>query len=184
MRQRLSFGGSWFGGVVMAALMVVPVPARAQDSKSAAGAKELAQVLSEKKMDAIAVRDPNAADQFVGAIVFPGQIIVISAKYTAPPLLNEKLARREYRDVYIELNSASVPESRMIVTDLGADGLKAKKAKKDDPFDSRDAAGKAFHFDGNWREDKISEAEYMKVYAETDEHYARMVALLTGEAKK
>ena len=116
--------------------------------------------------------------------MFPTQIIVISAKYAAPPLLNEKLARREYRDVYIELNSASVLESRMIVTDLSADGLKAKKTKKEDPFDMREAAGKAFHFDGNWREDKMSEADYMKIFAETDEHYARMVALLVGEAKK
>jgi hypothetical protein len=39
-------------------------------------------------------------------------------------------------------------------------------------------------FDGNWREDKMSEADYMKLFAETDEHYARMVAALLGEAKK
>ena len=31
--------------------------------------------------------------------------MLISARYSAPPLLNEKLARREYRDVYIELNA-------------------------------------------------------------------------------
>lgn len=182
MRQMQSFGGSLFGGAVMTALMAMP--ALAQDSKSAAGAKELAQLLSSKKLDAIAVRDPNAADTFIAALAFPGQIIVVSAKYAAPPLLNEKLARREYRDVYIELNSASIPESRMFVTDLGADGLKAKKAKKEDPFDIREAGGKPFNFDGNWREDKISEAEYMKVFAETDEQYARMVSVLLGEAKK
>ena len=182
MCQILSFGGSLIGGAMMTALLASP--ALAQESKSAAGAKELAQLLAGKKLDAIAVRDPDAADTFVAALAFPGQLIVVSAKYAAPPLLNEKLARREYRDVYIELNSASVPESRLFVTDLGADGLKAKKNKKEDPFDTREAAGKSFNFDGNWREDKMSEADYMKIFAETDERYARMVSALLGEAKK
>lgn len=182
MRQTLSFGGTLFGGVVMTAVMAVP--ALAQDAKSAAGAKELAQVLAAKKLDAIAVRDPVAPDTFIAALAFPSQLIVISAKYPAPPLLNERLARAEYRDVYIELNSASVLDSRMIVTDLNADGLRAKKAKRDDPLDSREAAGKAFSFDGNWREDKMSEADYMKIFGETDEHYSRMLSVLLGQAKK
>lgn len=182
MRQKHSFGGSVVGGLLVGLLMAAP--ALAQDAKSAAGAKELGALLASKKLDSIAVRDPNAPDTFIAALAFPTQMIVVSAKYAAPPLLNEKLARREYRDVYIELNSASVPESRMIVTDLGVDGLRAKKAKKDDPVDMRDAAGKPFMFDGSWREDKISEADYMKVFAETDEHYARMITMLLAEAKK
>ncbi len=182
MHRMLSIGGSTVLGVVMAALMALP--AQAQDSKSSAGAKELGQLLAAKKLDAIAVRDPDAPDVFFAALAFPTQIIVVSAKYSAPPLLNEKLARREYRDVYIELNSASVLESRMIVTDLGVDGLKAKKAKRDDPFDMRDAGGKPFSFDGNWREDKMSEADYMKIFSETDEHYARIVTALLSEVKK
>jgi hypothetical protein len=160
------------------------VPAAAQDSKSSTGAKELATLLASKKMDAIAARDPNAADTFLAALAFPNQLIVVSAKYSAPPLLNEKIAQGNYRDVYIELNSASVQESRYFITDLGADGLRAKKAKRDDPFDVRDQAGKPFNFDGNWREDKISEAEYMKVFAESDERYSQMLAVLLGQAKK
>ena len=129
MRQTLSFGGTLFGGVVMTALLAVPAMALAQDGKSAAGAKELAQLLAAKKLDAIAMRDPNAPDTFIAALAFPGQLIVISAKYPAPPLLNERLARNEYRDVYIELNSASVLDSRMIVTDLNADGLRAEEGQ-------------------------------------------------------
>jgi hypothetical protein len=172
--------------LVLATLVVAAFayPLSAQEAKSAAGAKELVQVLAAKKMDSIAARDPNAADTFFAALAFPGQIIVVSAKYAAPPLLNEKIAQRNYRDVYVELNSASVQESRYFITDLGADGLRAKKAKRDDPFDVRDMAGKPFNFDGNWREDKISEAEYMKVFTESDERYAQMLAVLLSEAKK
>lgn len=170
--------------LVVAAVLAAASPAGAQDGKSAAGAKELAQVLSAKKMDSVAARDPNAADTFIAALTFPGQIILITAKYPAPPLLNEKLAQNNHRDVYIELNSASVPESRLIITDLGADGLRPKKAKRDDPFDSRDLAGKTLAFDGNWREDKMSEADYMKAYAESDEQYARLLSVLVAAAKK
>jgi hypothetical protein len=169
--------------VLILGMLALPAgPAAAQEPKSAAGAKELAQVLAAKKMDAVAVRDPSAPDTFIAALAFPGQLIVVSAKYAAPPLLNEKLVRREYRDVYIELNSASPIESR--ITDLGADGVKPKKARREDPFDVRDQAGKPFNFDGNWREDKMSEADYMKIHAETDEQYTRMLTALLGEAKK
>lgn len=182
MRQLVQLCGSLI--TTLAVVAATAQPASAQEPKSAASAKELLKVLSAKKMDAVAVRAPDSADTFLAALVFPAQIIVVSAKYAAPPLLNEKLARREYRDVYIELNSASVLETRHIITDLGADGLRAKRAKRDDPFDSRELAGKAFNLDGNWREDKMSEADYMKLHSETDEKYAQILAALLGEAKK
>lgn len=171
--------------IATAALLASASAAFAQDSKSSAAATELSQVLGQKKMDAVAARDPNAADQFMAALAFPGQLIVISAKYAAPPLLNEKLAQNNHRDVYIELNSASVPETRFVVTDLGADGLKAKKANKNDlAVDTRDLAGKSIRFDGNWREDKMSEADYMKAFSESDEQYARILSVLVAAAKK
>lgn len=170
--------------IVAAALAATALPAFAQDAKSSSAAKELAQLLASKKMDAIAARDPNAADTFIAALAFPSQLIVVSAKYASPPLLNEKLAQGNYRDVYVDLNSASIQESRYFVTDLGADGLRAKKAKKDDPNDMRETAGKTFQFDGSWREDKMSEADYMKTFAETDEQYARMLSVLLSQAKK
>ncbi len=182
MRRLVQFSSSLV--VALAALAATAQPALAQEPKSAAPAKELVQVLTGKKMDAVAVRAPDSPDTFLAALVFPAQIIVVSAKYAAPPLLNEKLARNEFRDVYIELNSASVLDSRFFITDMGADGLRPKRAKKDEPFDVRDAAGKPFNFDGNWREDKMSEADYMKVHAETDERYAQILTVLLGAAKK
>lgn len=171
--------------VVTAALVAAAAPVQAQESRSAPAAQELVQLLGQKKMDAVAARDPNAPDQFIAALAFPGQLIVISAKYPAPPLLNEKIAQNNHRDAYVELNSASVPESRFVITDLGADGLRAKKAKKGDlAVDSRDLAGKSLRFDGNWKEDKMSEADYMKAFNDADEHYARVLAVLVAAAKK
>ena len=184
---------------------VFTVGAAAQEPVSASPAKELAALMAAKKLDSIAARMPDDREQFVGALVFPGQLMVVWAKTTAPAVVNEKLIRKEYKEVYIDLNSASVLESRHFVTDLGPDGLRsrpaqkqgpsdspdlgddglrAKKAKRDDPFDSRDLAGKTLAFDGNWREDKMSENDYMKAHAEADAAYAKAVQALIDELKK
>jgi hypothetical protein len=169
---------------VAGVMALVTTTAAAQEGKSAAGAKELAQVLRDKKLDAIAARDPGSPNGFVAALHFPGQLMVMSATYPAPALLNERLARREYRDIYIEINSASPVDSRMFLTDIGADGLRARRAKRDDPFDVRHKAGTPLNFDGNWRAQKLSEDEYMKAFAEADDRYAQAIALLLAEAKK
>jgi hypothetical protein len=158
--------------------------ASAQEPKSSTGARELAQVLTQKKLDAIAARDPAAPDAFVAALYFPGQLLVMSATYPAPPLLTERLARREYRDVYIEINSASPVASRMFFTDIGADGLQPKGTARDAPFDVRHKAGASLNFDGNWRAQKVSEADYKTEYAAADDRYAHVLALLVAEAKK
>ncbi len=165
-------------------LVVAPVATSlAQDTKSSSIAVELAKLMETRKLDSVAARSPTGPDQFVAALYFPGQLLVVWAKYAAPALLNEKIAKREYRDVYIDLNSASVANSKTLITDLGADGLKAKR-EENRPFDAQDTGGKGFQFDGSWREDKISEEEYMKTYATADDAYAKALSVLLAELKK
>lgn len=163
---------------------VFTVGAAAQEPKSAAPAKELAQLLASKKLDSIAARMPDSREEFVGALAFPGQLMVVWAKTTAPAIVNEKLIRKEYREVYIDLNAASVIETRHFVTDLGPDGIKAKPDQKQGPADSHDLGAKSMRFDGSWREDKMSEADYMKAHAEADAAYAKAVQALIDELKK
>ncbi len=159
-------------------------PARAQELKSAAPAKELAELLAAKKLDSIAARMPDEGETFVGALAFPGQLMVVWAKTTAPAVLNEKLIRKDYREVYIDLNSASIVATRHFVTDLGADGIRVKPQNRQAPADSHDVAAKSIRFDGNWKEDKMSEADYMKAHAEADAAYAKAVDVLLAELKK
>jgi hypothetical protein len=175
-----------FSAAALAVLLLVSPLAStssAQDSRSASFAKELATLLQEKKLDSIAARSPSAADQFVAALFFPGQLLVVSARYSAPPVLMERIARNEYRDVYIDLNSAAVPESRILITDLGADGLKSRR-EANQPFDQQDMAGKGIQFDGNWREDRMSEEEYMKAFEQADQNYTAALQVLIGALKK
>ena len=163
---------------------VFTVGAAAQEPVSAGPAKELSDLLAAKKLESIAARMPDDREQFVGALSFPGQLMVVWAKTTAPAVVNEKLMRKDYREVYIDLNSASVVESRHFVTDLGPDGLRARPAQKQGPADSHDMGAKSMRFDGSWREDKMSESDYMKAHADADAAYAKAIQALIDEIKK
>jgi len=168
----------------LALCLVFATGAFAQEPKSAAPAKELAQLLASKKLDSIAARMPGTPDEFVGALAFPGQLMVVWARSSAPAYVNEKLINKQYREAYIDLNSASILESRHFVTDLGPDGLRWKPETKQGPSDSHDLGNKTMRFDGNWREDKMSEADYMKAHAAADEAYSKAVQALIDELKK
>jgi hypothetical protein len=168
----------------LAVACTLAAPAYAQDPVSAAPAKELMQLLTERKIDSIAARMPDSTEEFVGALTFPGQLMVVWAKSSAPAYVNEKLIKKQYREVYVDLNSASITESRHFVTDLGPDGLRARPAQRQGPSDSHDLGTKSMRFDGSWREDKMSESDYMKAHAEADAAYAKAVQALIAEIKK
>jgi hypothetical protein len=157
--------------------------APAQESKSAALVKELSQLMDQAKLDAIAARDPAANDAFVAALYFPGtQLLVVGARYQVPVLLVERIAKKEFREVYTDLNSACVAGSKYLVMDIGADGLKAKRDDKG--FDTFDGP-RSLVFDGDWKKMKMaSEEEYAKAFVEADERYAKLLAALVSQAKK
>src|SRR6185503_4861455 len=110
------------------ALALVPTLARAQESaKSPELVKQLTQLLEQKKIEAVASPDAQNPGSFLAALYFPGtQLILVSAKYSSPPLLTELLARKDYKAVYAELVSASVPGSKVFISDIYADGLFVK----------------------------------------------------------
>jgi hypothetical protein len=172
-------------GVLLAtALVVGATPVFAQESKSATLAAEVAKLLDQLKVDSIAARHPAAPDQYVGALYFPGsQLLVVTARYQVPELLNTKLATKAYRDVYIDLNSASVANTKVFVSDLGCNGLKAKR-EDNEPYDTIEMAGKNWNFDGDWKKLKLSEDEYMKGYQQAEQEYIKMLQALLSELKK
>jgi hypothetical protein len=169
---------------LLVGFFVAAAPASAQDSKSGPLAKQLAAALDAAKLDSVAAKDPNASDTFIAALYFPGaQLLVVSAKYSAPQLLDARLSKKEYRDTYIDLSSASVPESKVFVQDALADGLKAKH-EDNTPFDIYEAAGKPTMFDGEWKKQKLSEQDYMKAFSAADDRYSTMLNALIEQLKK
>ena len=172
---------------VFAAVAVVlccSTAALAQESKSAPLAKQLAAALDAAKLDCIAAKDPSAPDVFVAALYFPGvQLLVVSGKYSVPQLLNERLGKKEYRDVYMDLNGAASPDSKVFIQDPGADGLKAKR-EENQAFDIVEIHGKQTMFNSDWKAQKLSEQDYQKAFTEADERYAQILAALLGQVKK
>jgi hypothetical protein len=171
--------------LTVCALLVCPALAFAQGTtKSAAAAKLLSDTLDRLKMDSIAAPDPADPNTFVAALYFQGgQLLVVSAKYAAPTLLTAKLEKKDYRDVYIDLNAASVAGSKIFIMDQACDGLVAKPGDSQ-PADTWEKGPTTTNFDGDWKKAKMSEEEYLKAFTAADEQYARILTLLAEQAKK
>jgi hypothetical protein len=148
-------------------------------------AQTLTTLLDGAKLTAIAAKDPSDPDAFVAAMYFSGsQLLLVSAKYHPAVILNGKLEKKDYQEIYIDLNSASVAATRVFIEDLGADGLKA-----DHPdgvaFDSIDRAGKRTVFDSDWKKDqKLTDEQYAKLFADADALYSRLLQALINQAKR
>lgn len=172
------------GSLAVAGFLSLASTVAAQDGKSVALAKQLAAALDAAKLDSVAAKDPTAPDTYCAVLYFPGsQMLVVSAKYTAPQLLDARLVKKEYRDTYIDLNSASVPETKVFIQDAMADGIKAKR-EENQPFDSYEHGGKSTVFDSDWKRQKLSEQEYMKAFTAADERYSVILTTLLAELKK
>ena len=122
-------------------LVGFPLTAAAQASKSAAIAKELVQVLDAKKLDSIAAKTPAGEGNYAAALYFPNvQLLVVSGRYSAPQLMEPRLAGKQYRDTYMELSGTVAPDSKIFVQDMGEPGLSPKK--QENMYDTWTQAGK------------------------------------------
>jgi hypothetical protein len=166
--------------VVIAGCLLVPATLSAQESKSAAVAGELTKLLDQMKLDAVAAK--AGTDQYVAALYFQGsQLLVVGAKYSTPDRLNYLIERKQYQDVYADLSSASEQSTKVFVMDLGANGLKFRR-ENNEPFDTVDSSGASVAFNGE--RGKLSEDDYKKVFATSDEQYTSMLQALIAALKK
>lgn len=165
--------------MLVAALVLTAGPAVAQDSASAPLAAQLAELMANADLDAVAGKDSTDEDRFVAALAFPGQLLVVSARYEVPIYVEEKIASRQFREVYIDLNAASIAGTKVLVTDAGANGLVAD----DDSVDMFDGGSGVMRFDGDWGAQGIQEADYMKAFSEADQQYERMLRALIAQAR-
>jgi hypothetical protein len=154
---------------------------QAQEPKSAPLAKQLATALNNGKLDSVAAKDPANPGVYIGALYIPNfQLLVIANSYSAPTLLDTRLGKKEYRDIYIDLNSATAAATRLFVEDLGADGVKAKR-EDNQGFDAVENKGARTIFDGDWKKQKMSEEDYMKAFAAADERYTQVLTALLAQ---
>ncbi|HWQ00395.1 MAG TPA: hypothetical protein VNK92_07985 [Vicinamibacterales bacterium] len=169
--------------VVLAAAMAGwPCALAAQEARSTALARELAQLMEQRQLQYVAVKDPSQPDRYVAALYLAGQLFVVSARYSAPPLLDERIKKKEYQEVYIDLNSASIPQSKVFIEDSNADGL---RPKPDDeaPADSYESGNRRTLFDGN-KKASLPEEQYRQIFDQADQQYTQMLTLLVDQLKK
>jgi hypothetical protein len=143
----------------------------AQPTSSASLVEQLKQLMDDQELSAIAAQDPTKENHFVAALYFSGrQVLAVSAPYSAPLIMSEKLDNEDYRNVYIDLSSASDPAALFFVDDFGADGLQAGSATEG-PRDSAIRGGQQVALD-------VSD-----LYAQADQDYAEILRLLIGKLR-
>jgi hypothetical protein len=155
----------------------------AQHAQSEPLARELTGMMVDQKLGAVAIKDPDTPDRFVAALVFPDiQLLVVSARYPVPSILEDELARKQYQDVYAALQQTPLQETKIYFQDLKADGLHAKSdASVDAVVEGRTDETV---FDGHPGKKKLSEAAYMEKFAASDALYARLLTLLVESMKR
>ena len=155
-----------------------------QPSASVAPARELSKLLDDRKLDSFAAKMPGSTDQFVAALYFPQmQLLVVSARYAAPAQLSETILNHKYRDAYTTLSSAGERAGKLFVQDLGADGLPPAGKKEQQVDVIYEDVTRQTIFNGNWREQKLSEAEYTTRREAADQRYADMLKALVAGLK-
>jgi hypothetical protein len=170
-------------GLVTIALLIAAAQASAQEIRSATLAKQLSDALSAKKLQAIAAQDPGSPDRFVAALFYPGtQMLVISAQPTAVQLTKDRLSFRQYREIYLDLQSAVVPGSSWFFYDIKADGVCAGPDQAADTL--YDGSKPVAIFDGEWKKHGLSERDYEQALATTDQRYSALLGALLAEAQK
>ena len=161
--------------LLVLAYVLAAEPAGAQNSTSAPLAAQLAKLMANAELGALAGKDSTGEDRFVAALTFQGQLLVVSARYEVPIYVEDKIANGEYREVYIDLNAASIGGTKVLVVDVGANGLRTTA-------DMFDGGSGVVRFDGDWGAQGLQEAEYMKAFSEADQQYTRMLKALIAHA--
>lgn len=156
--------------------------AQSEDSESAEAVRAFLFTLEQHQLEAAAAEYPNEPNRFTAALHLPGsQLLAISATSAYAPHVRELIQKRDYRQVYSHLSTASEPKGRFFVQDLGADGLHRIR-EDDDPFDiiwEDDVTQRIYN--GAWSSEGISEAEYRRRFETDDRRYSRLLhVLITG----
>jgi hypothetical protein len=153
-----------------------------QESQSSLKAAAVTKLLDTQKLDAVAAREDEQTGRFAAALYYPGvQLLAVSAVHPQPDVAAQRLAERKYRELYLDLQGAATQKGRFFVLDLGADGLKRTR-EGGAVFDQTyiDGADR-ISFDGDWRDQKMSQAKYEERFQRDDKRYAQMLAALEQE---
>jgi hypothetical protein len=150
----------------------------AQEGASVAAARALIGSLDDAGLDAIATVDPTEPGAFVAALYIKGgQLLVVRAHHPSPEAISARIAARQYRDAYIDLQATPPTPGKLFVMDSGADGL----PNDTDPPANVDVVyedgTRQTMFNGA-RAQKLKDDEYRTLLQKTDVNYTRLLQVL------
>jgi hypothetical protein len=169
----------WLFGVLAVTGVVLPAQAVAGDTTSAALAQQLTAALAARQVDAWATREASDPARFVAVLHVPGsQLLVVSAQPSSPASLEYRLAMKDYREAYVELQTSAVPRGKFFVQDMAADGF-ALDGDEDAVVDIvyEDVSTRTL-LNGDWKAQSLNEAEYVRRRAAAEARYAAMLSSL------
>lgn len=165
------------------ACLLAAAPQASAPSASAALTKELIATMGSRQLDAIAAADPTVPGRFVAAMVYPGvQVLIVRSQPQSASDTASRISYRLYRDAYSDVQQPASNDGKLFIQDMGADGLNALGAGTVDIM-YEDGTRQTI-FDGNWKKQKLSQADYQKKFSAADAEYARMLSLLLAELKR
>ena len=168
--------------VVMMLLLWGASPTASAGATSPELARKLMALMAERGLQTVATRDPAAPDRFVAAMAFPGvQLLVVAGRHQTPMLVESQLSHKQFAEVYAELQSAAIAESKVFFQDMGGDGLNAAAGGVDVMYEQ---GTKQTLFDGDIKRMKMSRADYDRKLIEADQRYTKLLEILVTAASK
>jgi hypothetical protein len=167
---------------VLAAAMVTLISTfglhATQDGGSAAATKKLLTALADAGLEAIATVDPAEPGTFVAALhIKGGQLLVVRAHHPSAAALSARLAARQFRDVYIDLQGTPTTKGKLFVMDSGADGLPNDVDQPANVDIVYEDGTRQTMFNGA-RAQKLSAETYRKQLEDADAKYTRLLNVL------
>lgn len=152
----------------------------AQDSASSAATKSLIRSLNDASLDAIATVDPTEPGAFVAALhIKGGQLLVVRAHHPSVAALSARLAARQFRDVYLDLQATPTTNGKLFVMDVGADGLPSEPDQPTNVDVVYEDGTRQTMFNGA-RAQKLNNDAYRKQLHDADVRYTRLLDVLNA----
>ena len=150
----------------------------AQDGASATATPHLISALNEAGLESIATIDPTEPGAYVAALhIKGGQLLVVRARHPSVDALSARLAARQFRDIYMDLQATPTPQGKVFVMDSGADGL---PSDSDQPLEVDvvyEDGTRQIMFNGA-RAQKLSANDYRQQLKDADAKYTRLLNVL------
>jgi len=171
--------------LMVLALLTAGSISGAQAFASADAAHGLVSLRDRLGLDAIATVDPQQPGTFVAALYIPGgQLLVVHARHPSVDGIRQRLAARQYREVYLDLQGTPTREGKFFVQDARADGILSALPGSGDVDVLYEDGQRQILFNGDMIAQHLTAAEYDAKLATADARYARMLTLLTSAVRE